>query len=458
MRVAVVGGGIAGLAAAWDLRDRADVVVYEPGRLGGKLQTSSFGGVPVDEGPDAFLTRVPGATVLCEELGLSPTLVAPSASRTLLWSGGKLRAIPGGLVLGVPKGLLGVARSGLLTPAGVARAALDLVLPRLRVDEDTSIDEIVAGRFGTQVAHRLVEPLLGSIHAARTSQLSAAATAPQLLSAVHRSRSLLLALRREAPAGSGGSIFLAPRGGMSALVSTLLQRLRGSGVRFVNERVDAVRRATGGGVEVDGERYDGSVLAVSAPRAANLIGQLAPVGLADVALTDVTLLTLSIATQGLAISPEVSGILVPPDEGTLMTACSFGSHKWPHWSGTPDRTVVRVSCGRNGDRRPGELDDQALTNRLVDELGVALGWAVDPLESRLSRWPGAFPLYSVGHLERVSAFEGRLEESFPEVRLAGSSYRGSGIPACITSGRAAANSLASRLAGADLRRTVPETT
>jgi oxygen-dependent protoporphyrinogen oxidase len=445
VKIAVVGGGIAGLAAAWELRDRAEVIVFEPDHLGGKLRTSTFAGAPIDEGPDAFLTRVPGAVALCDELGLGAELVAPQAGRTLLWWDGKLREIPGGLVLGVPRDLRPIVTSGLLSPLGSARAALDLVLPRRRVGDDATIDDLVGGRFGRQVAQRLVEPLLGSITAARTSELSAAASAPQLLAAATRSRSLLLALRAAASEAPDGPVFLAPKGGLSRLVDTLVSHLVSAGVTFRSSAVSLVKPSGGGLVDLEGEQFDGAVLAVPARAAAALLGGLAPAGLAGVPITDVVLVTVDVAASELPVPGDVNGILVPPTAGTLMTACSFGSNKWPHWAVRSDRAVIRVSAGRHGDERPAQLDDDSLVNRLVDELGAALRRRLTPGEVRVSRWPGAFPLYRVGHLVRVAAMETDLARSLPSVALAGSSYRGTGIPACITSGRSAAVTLLHRL-------------
>jgi oxygen-dependent protoporphyrinogen oxidase len=445
VKIAVVGGGISGLAAAWELRDRAETTLFEPSRVGGKLRTSTFAGAPVDEGADAFLTRVPEAVALCDELGLRAELVAPQAGRTMLWSAGRLHEIPAGLVLGVPRDLRPLLASRLLSPIGMARAAFDLVLPASRIGDDISVHDLVSRRFGPEVAARLVEPLIGSIHAARTADLGAAATVPQLLAAARRSRSLLLGLRREQGGAPAGPLFLAPRGGLSVLVETLRSGLEERGTALIAARVRSVVPAAGGGADVDGERFDGVVLTVPARTAATLLGDLAPEGLAEVPVTDVVLVTLDVPTVDLGVPPDVNGILVPPGEGTLMTACSFGSNKWPQWSARPGRSVIRVSAGRHGDRRPAELDDEALVNRLCDELGTAVRRPLHPGETRVSRWPGSFPLYRVGHLERVREIEARLERSFPAVTLAGSSYRGAGIPACIASGRLAAGALINRL-------------
>jgi oxygen-dependent protoporphyrinogen oxidase len=457
-RIAVVGGGIAGLATAWELRDRAEVTVFEPDHIGGKIRTTEFAGRPIDEGPDAFLTRVPGAVVLCEELGLTDELVAPSAGRALVWSPGGLHALPDGLVLGVPTSLRALASSGLLSPAGMARAALDLVLPRSADAPDVSVDDLVGRRFGSEVAARLVEPLLGSIHAAPTAELSTAATAPNLLAAARSSRSLLLGLRKQLsapgqqapPPAEGAPLFLTHRDGLERLVERMVQLLRAGGVTFSPDRVDAVEPGAHG-VRVGGEPFDGVVLAVPANEAARILRDAAPPALRRIETTDVVLVTLEVPRSALQVRPDVNGILAQRDVDAVMTACSFGTNKWPQWKASEDRVVVRASAGRHGDRRASEMADDALVERLAADLGAALGSRIEPTAHRVSRWPGAFPLYRVGHLDLVAGVESELTTSAPRVALAGASYRGAGIPACITSGRTAAGTVLASVRAASPR-------
>lgn len=448
MRFAVVGGGISGLAAAWTLSARSGtrVTVFEPGPVGGKLQTSEFAGRPVDEGPDAFLIRTPEATKLCAEIGLDD-LVPPAAGRTLLWSGGRLSPLPEGLVLGVPGRLGPLLRSGLLSPAGLARAGLDLVLPRSPVGPDVSVEALVAGRFGHQVADRLVEPLLGSIHAAPLGELSTAVVAPNILAAARSSRSLLLGMRR-ALAGApqaAGPIFLAPRPGMASLAHGLEKALRDRGVEFLGRQVTAVS-PEGAGVTVATagrqEPFAGAVLAVPAPVAAGLLGAAAPAGLRDIEFTSVAVLTVAVDRARWQPPAGFNGLLVAGRPRPLMTACSFYTNKWPGAAGPADPAVIRVSAGRYDDRRVEQLDDGELTRTLLGELGRAVGADIRPTATRLSRWPSSFPLYRVGHAEVVERIEQDLRAaSAGRVSVAGASYGGAGIPACIRSGRRAADSV-----------------
>jgi oxygen-dependent protoporphyrinogen oxidase len=440
--VAVVGAGIAGLAAAWEIRGDAEVTIFDPDHVGGRIRTAVFDGHLVDEGADAFLTRVPEALRLCEEAGIATELVAPVATRALLWSGGRLRPFPPGLVLGVPRQLAGVLLSGILSPLGAARAAGDLVLPRGRPPATLTVRELVAGRFGAEVADRLVDPLVGGIHAGSTAVLGAAEVTPMLVAAAERSRSLMLGLRNtQAPDGS--ALFAAPRDGLGRLVDAVVDGLERHGVRLVPDRVVKVGTALADRVAVwpDPEPYDGAVVATPAAAASRLLGGSGPQDLARIRTASVVVVTMSFDET---LAPEdCSGFLVPRSEGRLLTACSFGSSKWPHWA-VEGRSVVRLSAGRDGDAAALALAEPELVGRLVDELGEALRRRVAPREVRVSRWPDAFPQYSLGHGSRVAGIEAAVQARLPTVALAGASYHGSGIPACIASGRRAARAVVER--------------
>lgn len=441
-RVAVVGGGIAGLAAAWDLRGQSEVTVFEPGRIGGRILTEPFEGRDVDAGPDAFITRVPDALDLCGEIGVED-LVTPAAGRTLIWWQGRTRALPEGLVLGVPKRLGGLVRSGLIGPLGLVRAAGDLVLPHRPPADDVTVRELVVARFGAQVADRLVDPLVGAIHAGRTDSLSAQATVPQLMAAARRSRSLLLGLRSTPSGDPAAPIFAAPRRGMGELVERLTAALTAYGVRFQAVAIEAAARRDGRWfLEPGGDAYDAVVLAVPAGVARRILGPGAPEWLGTTPRASVTLVTLGYPR--LDLPPGVNGILVPRGSGMLTTACSFGSQKWPHWA-PGDRSVLRVSAGRLGEDQAIGLDDQALVARLAGEVRAVLGSRAEPESWRVSRWPEAFPQYQVGHRAAVEATEARIRREMPGVSLCGASYHGAGIPACIASGRGAAAGVLARL-------------
>jgi oxygen-dependent protoporphyrinogen oxidase len=488
--VAVIGGGMAGLSAAWELATGSDgvaprVVVLEAGpRVGGKVRSTEFCGRTVDLAADAFLARRPEATQLCDELGLTASLVAPGASGASLWARGRLRMMPDGVNLGVPTRAWPMIRSGILGPAGLLRAGLDLVTPH-RGDPgataDRSVGDIVASRLGHEVVERLVDPLVGGIHAGGVDDLSAESTFPPLLAADRRSGSLIRALRRPpsagpappapAPGAPPSPVFWSLEGGNARLPAELGTALEARGVAVhTGVAVESMARQpdgpsgptwrlalAGDAAGVPGSEgpsdspraldVDAVVLAVPAGQAAGLLGDHAPLAaslLTDVELASVTVITLSMPT-GAIRSPLVgTGFLVPrtsPVAGhtALITGCTYLSRKWPGLA-RPEDELVRLSVGRLGDDRPDSLDDDELTTAVVAELSAVLDVAAPPRASMVTRWHGAFPQYRVGHLERTSTIE-RAVARLPGVAVAGSTYRGVGIPAVVGSGRTAARSV-----------------
>ncbi len=480
--VAVIGGGIAGLSAAWELISAApgtNVVVLESGdRLGGKLHTGAVGGRAVDLGPDAFLARRPEAVTLCRELGLEDDLISPGSRTAYVWARGRLRPLPAGLALGVPTRLGPLARSGIVSPFGVGRAALDLLGWPSRQDSgphrsttDRAVADITRRRLGREVTARLVDPLIGGIHAGDTAQMSAAAVFPALLEAAERGGSLMRALRAAPPVTVGTTVsatvghntapdtevpvFHTVRGGLSRLVDTLAQALTSRRVEVrLDTRVDRValhttgagdtvapqgaRRwslhSTGGTVEADAV-----VIATPAPAAAAL---LAPVDLAlsemlgAIDYADVTLVTLQMPAEGVGRILDGTGFLVPAEARRLITACTWLSSKWPELR-RPGDVLLRASTGRFGDDRPAQMSDDELVGRVLDDLGPMLALRSGPTEAVVTRWSDAFPQYALGHSKRVSSIEDAAAR-LPGVALAGAALHGVGIPACIASGRDAA--------------------
>lgn len=462
--VVIVGGGITGLATAWFLRHQARVTVLEAGgRLGGKIRTESFQGVPVEAGPDTFLAREPEAVGLCRELGLGDDLVAPANSKAWLWSRGTLARLPEPHALGVPLELWPLLKSGLISYAGVARAALDLVGPRLRSGDDPSVAEVIGRRLGREVLDRLVEPLVGGINAGYATNLSLASTAPPL-SAAAEGRSLLLALRRQRRASSihgrpghgtpgdqarQGPLFLGLSGGLERLVERLGAGLRETGVTLrTGVSVSGIEHggsASGSAVRVvceDGTTIDADavVLTVPAFAAAKLLAAPAPeaaAGLATIVHASVSVITLAYQPNAVPTYLDGAGFLVPRVDGRLITACTWTTSKWPELRRS-GLVLLRASAARAGDTRAMALHDDALTQRVHGELAQALELGQAPVASLITRWPQAFPQYQPGHAFRVGRIEADLARELPAVTLAGASYWGVGITACIRQARAAA--------------------
>ena len=494
--VVVVGGGITGLATAWFLRDRARVTVLEADdRLGGKIRTSSLAGVPVEEGPDTFLARVPHARALAVALGLGGDLVEPATSKAFVWTRGRLRPLPKGQVLGVPIELVPLLRSGVLPPAAVVRAGLDLVLPRSRprLSADPSVSEVIGARMGQSVVDRLVEPLVGGINAGRADDLSLSATAPQLAEAAATSRSLILGLRRHrrlaataepvtglgarapegvtssesaaaaaepvtdlgagAPASVTGSLFLGVAGGLGRLIERLVEATREAGVEIrTGTAVKTVEPDGGGGYRVvtaDGTPIAAAavVLTVPAFAAAPLLRTTVPAVADDldrIRYASVAVATLAYQPDALRSPLDGAGFLVPRIERRLMTACTWTTSKWPAVA-DQGLVLVRASAGRSGDDRPADLDDAELVAHLHRELSDIIGVGQAPVTSLVSRWPNGFPQYQPGHQRRVERIDTALADAMPGVTVAGAAYRGLGIAACIRQAEGSATTVAAAL-------------
>ena len=442
-RVAVVGGGITGLATARLLRKSGlTVTVLEAGReLGGKIQTRELAGVPVEAGPDTFLARVPWAVDLCGELGLGDDLIAPATGKAWLWIGERLRPLPERHVLGVPTALRPLLESGVLSTAGVARAALDLVLPRTDPGPDPSVAAVVGRRMGRQVVERLVDPLVGGINAGRADGLSLSATARPIADGAARSRSLVLGLRQAKP-GPGGPVFLGLAGGLHRLVDRLAEDDLGT-VR-VDTAVVGITPSGGGyalectpGPDIE---VDLVILTVPAFAAAEIVTALSPTAAAHLAaIRHASVVTATLAYEPSAVVRPLdgAGMLVPRVEGRLITACTWSTSKWPALASS-GMVLLRASAGRDGDTRAMELDDSEVLRRVHDELAEALGLRERPVASLVSRWPRGFPQYEVGHQARVDDIDAALATDAPGVFVAGASYRGLGIAACIEQARRAA--------------------
>jgi oxygen-dependent protoporphyrinogen oxidase len=464
--VAVVGGGITGLAAAWELSGPAaggsptKVTVLEAGpRLGGKIDTLDLAGQPVDAGPDAFIARVPEAVALCDELGVGDELIAPATNAALIWSRGQLRRLPEDTVLGVPTRLRTLATSKIVSVGGLARAGLDLVLPADRSTDDRSVAAFVDSRLGREVRERLVDPLLGGIHAGSTEHLSLAATAPQLDVARCEHRSLRRGLRpspRE-PGDAPAPVFLTLPGGLGQLVQRLAGQLAGRGVeRRTGAPVEKLERSDGRwqlGTPQGPVVADAVILAVPSFVAADLVAPLlsgAASELDAIEHASVVLVTLAFPAGAVSMTPGVSGFLVPRVDGRLMTACTWLSAKWPHVR-RHGQTLLRVSAGRWGDERALDLADDELVARLRTELDDAMGITAPPDAVTVGRWPRSFPQYQVGHLELVARIHATLARQ-PGLAVAGASYGGVGIPACIGQGRRAARAVLDQLAAGAPKR------
>ncbi|MGK5443049.1 protoporphyrinogen oxidase [Micromonospora sp. URMC 105] len=462
-RVAVVGGGIAGLAAAVRLRDRApagtEITVYEQsGALGGKLRTGELAGQPVEFGAESFLMRDPAggesaAVALIRRLGLAEQIVHPTVGQAALAVDGGLRPVPGGTLVGVPGDLEQVAT--VAQPA--ADADRDGGRPLLGPDEDVSVGKLVRARLGDEVVDRLVDPMLGGVYAGRADDLSLVTTMPALARAARVAHTLTGAVRAAqaaAPRAPGAPVFGTLAGGLSTLVEAAATA-SGATIR----RDAAVRELTpvvGGGWRLtvgptrDPElvEADAVVLAVPARPAARLLAGVTPevaTAIGGLDYASVALVTLALPRPEL---PTLSGFLVPATEGLLIKASTFFTTKWGHLARPDGIALVRASVGRYGEETSLHLADADLVAAVHRELSGVLGVALPaPLASHVQRWGGALPQYAPGHLDRVAAARTALRAAHPTLVLVGAGLDGVGIPVCVRSGETAAGEIIEALGG-----------
>jgi oxygen-dependent protoporphyrinogen oxidase len=447
--VVVVGGGIAGLAAAHRLVSRGaevEVTLLESDqRLGGKIRTEHFAGRPLDVGAEALLARVPAGIDLCREVGLGDALVAPVTDQAYVWTD-RLRPLPPRLMAGVPGAGGALVRSGILSPAALARAGLDLVLPARPPEQDVSIGSVVRRRLGGQVLERLVDPLLGGIHAGSCDDLSMRATAPQLQAALGRGHGLvrgLRALSAGAKSAPAAAVFLTLRGGLQDMVSALGESLGSVDVRTGTavaglERAGAagLRLTLAGGEHLDADRV---ILAVPAFAACELLERECPEAAEEmraIRYASVATIALSYPPSALEGFPPGSGFLVSRGRGSTITACTWSSQKWAQLTG--DSLLLKCSVGHAGDRTALDLDDERLLAAIRSDLSQAMGLDAEPLEHRVFRFERALPQYAVGHLERMTRIEQALDRA-AGVSVCGAAYRGVGVASCIRDGQSAAD-------------------
>lgn len=435
MRVAVVGGGMAGLAAAHELATSgAEVVVLEgSSRVGGKLRLGEVGGLTLDLGAESILARRPEGLDLVHAVGLADKVVHPETITAAIWTHGALRPMPP-TVMGIPADPAALAASGIA----------DMPEPRILPvpDEDVSVADFVTARLGRDVLDRLVEPLLGGVYAGHTDQLSLRATTPQI--AALGEDLLTAAAEHRAQQTATGPVFAGLVGGVGQLpaavaaTSGIEVRLDAT-VRAVARTSEGWRVSVGPTTDVEVLEVDAVVVAAPAPAAARLLAEEAPD--AAFALAAIDYASMAIVTFVLddAVVPEGSGFLVPPVDGTFIKAATVSSRKWG-WVGESGRTVIRTSVGRAGETTLLQHDDGDLADRALADLRSAFGTLPDPVDRVVQRWGGGLPQYDVGHLDRVETVE-RSVAGVRGLEVCGAAYRGVGIPAVIASGRAAARRL-----------------
>ncbi|MFC0212621.1 protoporphyrinogen oxidase [Paenibacillus chartarius] len=462
-RVLIVGGGITGLSAAHYVRKEADklglncriVLTEGSDKLGGKIHTMYRDRFVIEKGPDSFLARKQPIIDLTKELGLEGELTGtnPNAKKTYILRRGRLHRLPQGLVLGIPTEVKPFIKTGLISPAGKARAALDLMLPRRSSNEDESLGDFLERRLGREVLDRIAEPLLAGIYAGDTHALSLRATFPQFHEIEKKHRSLILGMiagkstpapapGKQLPNAGKGTVFYTYKRGLQTLVAALTDELRQAGVELrTAAMVESLHKTEDDGgyevrVSVRGaapvtETYDSVILTTPGYATAELLSGLpAAAHLRDMAYISVANIILGFKAKEIKFQMDGTGFVIPRTEGTTITACTWTSIKWLH-TAPEDSVVLRCYVGRSGEEGWRTLSDEELVMRVRADLQNILGITAVPEFTEVTRLLRSMPQYPVGHLEAIAELERQLDTYLPGVYATGAAFRGVGLPDCV---------------------------
>lgn len=461
-RVAIIGGGIGGAAAAHAVREQlpdAEIVILEAAdRLGGKLSVLEIAGVTVDVGAEAILNRRPEGVALARAVGLAERVVHPAATTAGIWTRGAVRPMPP-TVMGVPSDVAALAESGVISRRGLLRVRADV--PRRAPRTDVSVGDYVRSRVGGEIVDRIVEPLLGGVYAGHASRLSLQAAAPQIAALAARGGTLVRAAaesRRQAEQSAVGvpePVFAGLVGGVGQLPEAVAEaagahvRLKAT-VRELSRTGPSGRwRLTvGPTTQPETIEADAVIIATPAPAAGRLVAASSPPAarmLREIEYASMAIVTIAVGAGEPAHRMTGSGFLVPPVEGRSIKAATYSSRKWG-WldQAAPDVVLVRTSIGRAGETALLQREDGELISLAMEDLSAAVGLRGPLVDAHVQRWGGALPQYNVGHLERVDAIEASIAD-VPGLELCGAAYRGVGVPAVIATAQAAAGRVVDHL-------------
>jgi protoporphyrinogen/coproporphyrinogen III oxidase len=461
-RIAIVGAGISGLAAAHritELAPNCEIRLFDSqDRLGGVLATVHEDGYQVELSADNFITTQPWGLELVERLGLKDQLVQtnPASRRTFVMRKKRLYSLPDGFLMMAPTKMWPMAVTPVLSPFGKMRAGLEYFLPPSKDDADESMAGFVRRRLGREIFERLVEPLVSGVYAADMEKLSVLATLPRFREMERKHGSLIRAMRSQMKAqrakgkhvdqsGARYSMFVTLEEGLSSLIDALATRLP-EGTIKLGTAIEGVAQVAGkwqvsmaGG---QGESFDAVILATPSHVAATMVRPIddrLSSDLASIEHEGTAIVTMAFEDSQVKHPMNGAGFVVPGIEGSPILAGSFSSQKYLHRA--PDgKTLIRTFVG--GARAPemAEMPDEKLVPLVLGELRDVLGISGDPIYQITAHWPRTMPQYHVGHLDLVAQINDRCH-AIPGLALAGNAYDGVGIPACIHSGEVAAERL-----------------
>ena len=464
-RIAIIGGGITGLAAAHRLMELSKttgqaletILIEASSRLGGVIRTEHHNGFLLEHGPDAFISEKPETAALARRLGLESELQETNSEhrRSFIVNRGRLVPVPAGFNLLAPSRIWPFVTSDLMSWPGKARLALDLFLPRGDLNGDQSLASFVRRRFGQEALDRIAQPMVGGIYTADPEHLSLRATMPRFLEMERNDRSLIRSLRKQSrekdPAaeasGARYSLFLTFAGGMQLLVDRLVSKLPSASVQL-NTRVVSLRRDPDTAewivenTAANSIRADAVCVALSAPAAARLLNEghekLAK-ELESIPYASTATINFAYKSEDIPHPLDGFGFVVPFIEKRALMACTFCSVKFGNRA-PQGMVLLRAFVGGALQPEMFALDEQEMLSRVLGDLRELLGIETPPLFSRIARWPGSMPQYHVGHLDRIERIR-TMAFAVPRFVLAGNAYTGSGISDCIREGENAAEQI-----------------
>ena len=470
MKLTIIGGGIAGLAAAYYASKQTETPVEitlleQADYWGGKLITNRVahdgGQFIIEGGPDTFVVTKPWGVQLCKELGLTDRLrgTNPETKRTYILKNDKLHELPGGLTMMIPTEFGPMIRTGLLSWPAKARMGMDFFLPAAAANGDETMGEFVTRRLGRSAYESLIEPLMSGIYAGDGDKLSLQATLPYLRDlelkhgglvkgalAVRRARGNKAKANGNTPKPTPGSrsIFLTPLTGLAEIVDALLKELKASGVNLrLGSQVERLERASDHTWHLklaSGENLQSDLMILATPAYVSgaLIKNITPnlaAELTAIEYVSTATVTLAFRENDLPRPLDGNGYVIPRREGRKALACTWTSTKFPHRA-PEGYALVRVFVGRAGQEKQITWDDDGLLEIARQELELTLEITAEPLLTNIFQWENAMPQYNLGHPARLERINSMLE-NIPGLGLAGNGYEGIGIPDCIHSGELA---------------------
>ncbi len=454
-RIAVLGGGISGLAAAHRLTEigpACEMVLYERGaRLGGVLSTVHRDGFQVEQSADNFITTIPWGLDLCKRLGLTDQLIQtnPAHRQTYVVRKNRLYKLPDGFMMMAPTRMWPLAVSPLLSPLGKLRAAMEYFIPPRKDDADESMASFVRRRMGREAFDRLVEPLVGAVYAADMEKLSVLATLSRFRDMELEYGSLIRAMRKQmknrpkakAESGPRYSMFVTLRNGLSSLIDAIAAKLPEGTVRL-NTPVERIERSGDGWTVVsaeESEQFDAVILATPSPEAARLllpIDESLAHDIGRITHSGTAIVSLGYNREQVGHSLNGMGAVVPAIENSPILACSFSSQKYAHRA-PEGKVLLRVFVGGARREELAEMADDLLLPMVREQLARLLDVRGEPCFLDIAHWPGTMPQYHVGHKDLVAGIESQMAR-LPNLELCGNAFHGVGLPDCIHGGEQAA--------------------